>query len=239
MNVRFLPEELGTQESAAHNKQVSDDKQGSGFGRVRSSRSSLLADKRSELRVPESLGSRVNYISQRVIATVPAPPLLYLLGVPGFCSWREQPPGLRLAQAAPRASPTPSCCQAVAVPEPPACSPRNPQRPRRGERRRVGGMREGRPGLGRMRRRGAGHRPSRSGLGLCGRQQAVGRVSGLCPPDATASHRRALNATSRTLPPFWPDSAILLLPPDRFPARYLPGSFRRLNCFGPAVNVRK
>lgn len=127
MNVRFLPEELGTQESAAHNKQVSDDKQGSGFGRVRSSRSSLLADKRSELRVPESLGSRVNYISQRVIATVPAPPLLYLLGVPGFCSWREQPPGLRLAQAAPRASPTPSCCQAVAVPEPPACSPRNPR----------------------------------------------------------------------------------------------------------------
>ncbi|CAI9170262.1 unnamed protein product [Rangifer tarandus platyrhynchus] len=90
-----------------------------------------------------------------------------------------------------------------------------------------------------MRRRGTGHRPSMSELGLCGRQRAEGRASGLCPPDATASHRRALNAASRTLPPFWPGSAILLLPPDRFPARYRPGSFRRLNCSGPAVDVRK
>ena len=100
-------------------------------------------------------------------------------------------------------------------------------------------MREGRPGLGRMRRRGAGHRPSKSELGLCGRQRAEGRASGLCPPDATASHKRALNSTGLILPPFGPGSAILLLPPDRFPARYLPVSILRLNCSGPAVNVRK
>lgn len=104
MNLRFLSE-LGTQESAAHRATTNGvwvwaseqlKKEGP-----------LLADKGSELHVPESLGSRVNYISQRGIATVPAPPLLYLLGVPGSCSWREQPPGLRLAQAAPRASPDP------------------------------------------------------------------------------------------------------------------------------------
>lgn len=206
--------------------------------RVRSSTSPLLADKLSELHVPESLGSHVNYISQRGIATVPAPPLLYLLGVPSFCSWREQPPDLRLAQAAPRASPDPKLLSGCGSSGASRLQPTEPQRPRRGERRRVGGMREGRPGLGRM-RWGAGHRPSRSKLGLCGRQRAEGRASGLRPPDATASHRRALNARSRTLPPFWPGSAILLLPPDRFPSRYLPCSFRRLNCSGPAVNVRK
>jgi len=51
----------------------------------------------------------------------------------------------------------------------------------------------------------------------------------LCLLGTTASHRCALNAASRALPPHSPGSATLLLSPDLFPASYLPGSCGRFN----------
>ena len=99
-----------------------------------------------------------------------------------------------------------------------------PPRPGRGERPRVGRMREGGredQGLGRMRRQGAGHRPGRRERGLCGCRRDRGRAPPMCPP---AQHRpsrgRARDRGRSGTCPHWP----------RPPSRSLPTGSRHATC---------
>lgn len=113
----------------------------------------------------------------------------------------------------------------MSVPEHNTCCPRNPRRPGRGERRSVGGMQEGGPGLGRMLRRGAGQRPKRRERVLRGCRRAVGGA----PPALSPWHHRLpqmcperrKSSTNSAFAGFCPPAALSRPVPREIPARLL------------------